>query len=64
MSTALERLVERIDARLEPHPFYGEAKVLDAELEQSFGGPGGQGESSARHSCCEYAPGAGVGSSR
>lgn len=52
---AVECLVQRIDARLEPGPFYSKAKVLDAELKQSFGGPVSPRESSFRHGCCEYA---------
>ena len=61
-STALERLVERIDSRLKPRPFHGKAEILDAKPKQSFGGPGGPGEA-FRHIACEYVPGAGVGSS-
>ena len=53
-SAALERLVERIYARLQPGPFYSKAKVLDAELKQPVVGPGGPGESSF-HGRCEYA---------
>ena len=52
-SAALERLVQRIDARLEPRPLDCEAEVLDTELKQSFGGPCGPWESSFRHGC-EY----------
>jgi hypothetical protein len=29
---ALERLVQRVNARLQPGPFYSKAKVLDAKL--------------------------------
>src|SRR5215207_10101617 len=52
----LERLVQRVDARLEPGPFYSKPKVLDAKLKQSLVGPGGPGESSF-HGRCEYAAG-------
>jgi len=47
-AAALECLVERIDTGREPSPFDRQAEVLDAELKQSFGGPGSPGESSAR----------------
>src|SRR5438874_9001959 len=39
-AASLERFVESIDARCQPRPFYCKAEVLDAELKQSFGGPG------------------------
>ncbi len=52
-AAALECLIQRIDARLEPGAFDGKAEVLDPELKQSFIGPGGPGESSFRHGC-EY----------
>ena len=51
-SPALERFIERIDARLEPGSLDGEAEVLDAELKQSFVRPAGPWASSVlgRHS--------------
>ena len=48
-SAALERVIERIDARLQPGAFDGETEVLDPELKKAFVGPGCPWESSARH---------------
>ena len=47
-AAALERLVELGDAWREPCPLDCEAQVLDAELKQSFVGPGGPWEASTR----------------
>ena len=52
-AAALESFVESVDAWLEPGSFDRQTEVLDSELKQSFGGPGGPWESSFCHGGCQ-----------